>query len=71
MSRIAREIGRSPSTVYGEVRRNRNSSGEYVWPNAQRKYEGHRRGLTGNYRKPEELWWRIKQMIIQEDWSPA
>lgn len=70
-SRIAREIGRSPSTVCREVKRNSNSSGEYVWLNAQRKCEGRRHGLTGNHRKPEELWWRIEQMIIQEDWSPA
>lgn len=70
-SRIAREIGKSPSTVSREVRRNSNASGEYVWLNAQRKSEGRRHGLPGNHRKPPELWWRIERMITEEDWSPA
>lgn len=70
-SRIAREIGKSPSTVSREVRRNCNASGEYVWLNAQRKSLGRRHGLTGNHRKPPELWWRVEQMIMEEDWSPA
>lgn len=70
-SRIAREIGKSPSTVSREVRRNSDSSGEYVWLNAQRKSDGRRHGLPGNHRKPPELWWRIERMITEEDWSPA
>lgn len=70
-SRIAREIGKNPSTVSREVRRNSNASGEYVWLNAQRKCEGRRHGLPGNHRKPPELWWRIEQMITEDDWSPA
>lgn len=70
-SRIAREIGKSPSTVSRDVRRNSDSSGEYVWLNAQRKSDGRRHGLPGNHRKPPELWWRIERMITEEDWSPA
>ena len=70
-SRIAREIGVHPSTVSREVHRNSNSSGEYVWLNAQRKCDSRRHGLKGNHRKPPELWWRIEQMILEEDWSPA
>ena len=70
-SRIAREIGVSPSTVSREVRRNGNASGEYVWLNAQRKCDSRRHGLAGNHRKPPELWWRIDRMIVEEDWSPA
>lgn len=70
-SRIAREIGTSPSTVCREVHRNRDASGEYVWLNAQRKSLGRRHGLSGNHRKPQELWWRVEQMIVDEDWSPA
>lgn len=69
-SRIAREIGRSPSTVSREVSRNSNACGEYVWLNAQRKCQKRRHGLAGNHRKPPELWWRVEQMIM-EDWSPA
>lgn len=70
-SKIAREIGVAPSTVCREVQRNSNSTGEYVWCNAQKRSEARRHGLQGNHRKPPELWWRIEQMIIDEDWSPA
>lgn len=70
-SRIAREINVHPSTVIREIRRNSNASGEYVWLNAQRKCDGRRHGLKGNHRKPPELWWRIEQMILTEDWSPS
>lgn len=70
-SRIAREIGVHPSTVSRELQRNCNSNGEYVWCNAQRKAESRRHKLTPNHRKPLELWWRIEQMITEEDWSPA
>lgn len=70
-SRIAGEINVHPSTVIREIRRNSNASGEYVWLNAQRKCDGRRHGLKGNHRKPPELWWRIEQMILTEDWSPS
>ncbi len=69
-SRIAREIGKSSSTVSREVSRNSNASGEYVWLNAHRKCQRRRHGLAGNHRKPPELWWRIERMIM-EDWPPA
>ena len=70
-SRISREIGVSTSTVRRELRRNVNSNGEYVWFNAQAKSEARKHGLQGNHRKSPELWWRIEQVIIDEDWSPA
>lgn len=70
-SRIAREIGVSSSTVSRELLRNCNSDGEYVWCNAQAKADARKHGLKGNHRKPPELWWRIDQMIIDEDWSPS
>ena len=70
-SRIAGEINVHPSTVIREIHRNSNASGEYVWLNAQRKCDGRRHGLEGNHRKPPELWWRIEQMILTEDWSPS
>lgn len=66
-----RRINVHPSTVIREIRRNSNASGEYVWLNAQRKCDGRRHGLEGNHRKPPELWWRIEQMILTEDWSPS
>ncbi len=70
-SRIAREIGVHPSTVSRELQRNCNSNGEYVWCNAQAKSDARKHGLQGNHHKPPELWWRIEQMIVDEDWSPA
>ena len=70
-SYIAREIGVHPSTVSRELARNSNSSGEYVWLKAQDKADARKHNLPGNHRKPPELWWRIDQMIIEEDWSPS
>lgn len=42
-----------------------------MWRTAQRKAEARKHGLEGNHRKPAELWWRIEQMIEEEDWSPS
>lgn len=70
-SRIAGEIGVHPSTVSRELARNANSNGEYVWLSAQAKSEARKHGIEGNHRKPPELWWRIDEMIIEEDWSPS
>ncbi len=70
-TRIAEEIGVSKSTVSRELKRNSNTKGEYVWITAQQKAQGRKHGFKGNHRKPDELWWRIEQMIFEEDWSPA
>ena len=69
--KIASELGVSPSTVSREVKRNSNITGEYVWCNAQTKSDARKHGLKGNHRKSEVLWWRIEQMVIDEDWSPS
>ena len=69
-SRIAEEIGVSKSTVSREIRRNSKPCGEYVWKYAQSRCDSRRHGLKGNYRKPDELWWRIDRMI-EQDWSPG
>ncbi len=70
-SYIARELGVSPSSVCREIKRNLNSHGEYVWLSAQRQADARKHSLPGNHRKPPELWWRIDQMILDNDWSPA
>ena len=70
-TRIANEIGVSKSTVSREIRRNSKPCGEYVWKYAQDRCNSRKHGFKGNHRKPPELWWRIEQMIIDEDWSPA
>ena len=69
-TRIAKEIGVSKSTVCREIKRNAKADGSYVWRHAQAKCDSRKHGLTGNHRKPEELWWRIDRMI-EEDWSPG
>ena len=69
-SRIAAEIGVSVSTVSREIRRNCKPDGSYVWKYAQEKSCKRRQGLSGNHRKPIELWWHIERMI-EEDWSPG
>ncbi len=71
LSRIAREISVSVSTVSREVRRNSKPDGGYVWKYAQRMCASRKHGMTGNHRKPPELWWRVEQLLVEEDWSPA
>jgi IS30 family transposase len=70
-SQIAKDIKVSESTVSREIARNSNENGEYCWIVAQKKADSRKHGLSGNHRKSQELWWRIDQMIIEEDWSPA
>ena len=70
-TRIACEIGVSVSTVCREILRNSDTTGEYMWLNAQRKCESRRHPLVGNHRKPPELWWRVDRMILDDDWSPS
>ena len=66
-SRIAAEIGVSCSTVCREVARNSNADGEYLWKQAQAMADARRHVLEGNHRKSPELWWRVEQMILDED----
>ena len=67
---IAAEIGVSASTVTREIQRNCNRYGQYVHPIAQQKCESRRHSTLGNHRKDAILWWRIEQMIMNDDWSP-
>lgn len=67
---IAEKIGVHPSTISREIKRNANSEGVYVFTTAQRKCESRKHSTLGNHRKSEILWWRVEQMIKDEDWSP-
>ena len=67
---IAAEIGVSASTVTREIQRNSNRYGQYVHTIAQQKCESRRHSTLGNHRKDAILWWRIEQMIMNDDWSP-
>ena len=67
---IAQEIGVHPSTITREVQRNFNRDNQYVFTIAQRNCESRKHSTLGNHRKDETLWWRVEQMIKDEDWSP-
>ena len=69
-NRIAQEIGVHPATITREVQRNSNSRNQYVFSVAQKKCESRRHSTLGNHRKDAILWWRVEQMIVDEDWSP-
>ncbi len=67
---IAQEIGVHPSTITREIQRNSNCYNEYVFTVAQKKCESRKHSTLGNHRKDAVLWWRVEQMIKDEDWSP-
>jgi IS30 family transposase len=67
---IAAEIGVHPSTITREVKRNCNREGKYVFTIAQEKCDSRKHSTLGNHRKDDILWWRVEQMIKDEDWSP-
>lgn len=70
-TRIAREIGTAVSTVSREVKRNAKPDGTYVWKHAQSKSDSRKHGFKGNNRKSGLVLWRVRQMIIDEEWSPG
>ena len=70
-AQIAVEIGVHPSTVSREYKRNATAKGGYNDTVAQRKADQRKQRSTPNNKKPELLWWRIEQWIIEDQWSPA
>ena len=68
--KIARIVGISQSTLSRELRRNSSPTGKYVWFKAHDKAMERRKRSTGNAALAPELVWRIKQIIIEEQWSP-
>ena len=67
---IAHEIGVHPSTITREIGRNSNRYGKYVFSTAQEKCDSRKHSTLGNHRKSALLWWRVEQMIKDDDWSP-
>ena len=59
-------MGISQSTLSRELRRNSTRSGKYIWFKAMER----RKRSTRNAALAPELVWRIKQLIIEEQWSP-
>jgi len=68
---IAEAIGVSESTVSRELRRNSEKSGGYNFKKAHERAMCRRCRCPGNHTKPPELIWRVKQLIMDEQWSPA
>lgn len=61
----------SPSTVSREIKRNSKPDGEYVFSHADKMASSRKHGFKGNHRKPDELWWRVERLLVEEDWSPG
>ena len=67
---IARIVGISQSTLSRELKRNGSPSGKYVWFKAHDKAMERRKRSASNAALSPGLVWRIKQTIIEEQWSP-
>ncbi len=67
---IAQSIGVCKSTVSRELRRNKTSSGKYVWTKAHEWSEARKCRSCGNRRIDALLKWRICELITEEQWSP-
>ena len=70
-AQIAAEIGKHPSSVSREYKRNATAKGGYNDSVAQRKADERKQRSALNNKKSDLLWWRIEQWIIEEQWSPA
>ena len=67
---IALIVGCSQSTLCRELKRNSTDKGNYLWEKAHAKALERRKRSTSNKKLDCVLAWRIKQMIIDHQWSP-
>ena len=67
---IARIVGCSQSTLSRELRRNSTAQGHYLWEKAHAMAMERRKRTTTNKKLNDLLVWRIRQMIVGEQWSP-
>ena len=66
---IAKEIGVNPSTVYREIKRNKNKTGGYSWRLAHEMAQERKDRLPGN--RATDEWIRQKIIrLIRKEWSP-
>lgn len=71
VTEIAKELGRSKSTISREIRRNSNANGEYTPFEAAIKYHNRRINCKRNYRiKPGTELYRFIQKGLKNYWSP-
>ena len=66
---IAHGLGRNPSTISRELRRNRCRDGGYRAEKAQQRTNGRRSRSRRNQRFSEDEWLLVDS-LLQEDWSP-
>jgi IS30 family transposase len=66
---IAREIGRAPSTVSRELRRNLRPTGRYV-PDVAHSYATARRRRSRRNARITPETWQIVERYLRMDWSP-
>ena len=67
---IAQIVGCSKSTIYREIKRNSTEKGNYLWDKAHQKAIERRTRTVVNRCISPILIWRIKQMILEHQWSP-
>ena len=67
---IVRIVGCSESTLCRELKRNSTAKGNYLWDKAHAKAMERRKRSPSNKKLDSTLVWRIKQMIIDHQWSP-
>ena len=67
---IARIVGTSESTISRELRRNSSPSGNYIWHKAHAAAMKRRKRTSCNAKISPELSWRIKELIVNAQWSP-
>ena len=67
---IALIVGCSQSTISRELKRNSTDKGNYLWDKAHAKALERRKRTTSNRKLDSVLVWRIKQLIIDNQWSP-
>ena len=67
---IADIVGTSLSTLSREIRRNSTPSGKYIWTKAHDMAMQRRKRTVTNAKLSDELVWRIKEYIINDQWSP-
>ena len=63
-------MGCSQSTLSRELKRNSTAKGNYLWDKAHAKALARRKRTTSNKKLNSLLVWRIKQMIVDNQWSP-
>ena len=67
---IADIVGISQSTLSREIKRNSTPSGKYIWPKAHDMAMQRRKNTVTNAELSDELVWRIKEYITNDQWSP-